>query len=56
MMCLGWSTKSSCAARPPINANTGQTIPDTLAQQTCGDITWFWAGLAVALLGLLRPE
>lgn len=56
MMCLGWNTKSECASRPPLNVNTGQTIPQTLAQSTCSDITWFWAGLTVALLGLLMPR
>jgi hypothetical protein len=38
-----------------MNVNTGQSIPQTLAQSTCSDISWFWAGLAIALLGLLRP-
>ena len=56
MMCLGWNTKASCAARPPLNVDTGQTVSDTLAQQTCSDTTWFWAGLVVALMGLLRPK
>lgn len=56
MMCLGWNTQASCAARPPVNVATGQTVSQALAQQNCSDITWFWAGLAVALMGLLRPR
>lgn len=42
MMCLGWSTRPSCATRPPVQIGGG-----------CPDITWFWLTAAgVALLSL----
>lgn len=48
MMCLGWSTKPTCATRPAIQ--TGGTQP-------CPDITWFWASAAgILLLGLFGDK
>jgi hypothetical protein len=44
MMCLGWSTKPTCAGRPSYQIG---------GQQSCPDITWFWLTSAgVLLLGL----
>jgi hypothetical protein len=49
MMCLGWSTKPTCAARP-----TGVQVGGTGQPAACPDITWFWASAAgILLLGLV---
>ena len=43
MMCLGWSTKPTCAARPAVQ----------VGGNACPDITWFWASaVGVALLAM----
>jgi len=47
MMCLGWSTKPTCAARP-----TGVEVGG--GPSTCPSIAWFWASAAgILLLGLV---
>lgn len=43
MMCLGWKEPKGCAVQV--------TQPGE-----CPDITWFWVGLGVAVLGLFAGK
>lgn len=46
MMCLGWNTKPTCAARPDVTI-----VAPT--DSTCPDISWFWALAAAIGVGAL---
>ena len=50
MMCLGWSTKPTCASRPTnVTVAGGQA-----AQAPCPDITWFYlAAAGILAVGLM---
>ena len=47
MMCLGWKAPKSC--------NTSSAVQVT-NPASCPDITWFWLGLGVVLMGAVTGK
>ena len=54
MMCLGWYNRPTCAARQPVNAETGEsmTAPNQITTAApCPSALWFWLSAAAIVLG-----